>query len=1003
MSQKKQEKMNKKLTIFLIIAITLVAVGSLLLSIFLPQGTPTSQKILINEVMASNKSAVVDDTGQYSDWIELYNPSDSAVSLSGWGLSDSKSVPVKWAFPDVEIPAGGYMVIYCSKQDHRDEENALHTNFGLSADGEAVVLTDNLGNIVDYIGFEQMPSDTSLGRDPEDQNKWKQFEKVTPGFPNTDQGHTAYMASLQTGESTLKITEVMSTNIVTLSDDYGEAPDWVEIYNSGDKEINLKGYGLSDKPNKAMKWTFPEVTIQPQQYLIVYCSGKGQAKMEGDNTYLHTNFRISNYEETIVLSSPKGQVLDSVEVPQLKADTSYALNLSTKKWSVTSQATPGKANTDAGFRDFTQQASPTSNVFLSEAMLYNDTIKSAGDKYYDWVELYNAGSTAVNLKGWGITDDTEKPLKWKFPDVTIGPGEYLVVYCSGLDKTSGGELHASFRLSSKGEVLGLTDNTGKIVDHLCAGNVPSNMSFGRQLGSTGFFYFPNPSLGSANSGGAYGFAQTPVIETPGGSFRGAQQVTISTQEEGAVIRYTTDGSTPTSSSPQYTGPITVSKTTPIRARAFKDALLGSTTATTTYFIDVPHTLPIVSLVSDPDNLFGYERGIYTIGKGTDDSALGESAQYKGANFWNDWEREAHFEYVQEDGKVGVSLDGGVKIFGAYSRKMDQKGLSFFARSRYGTDMIEYPLFETRPYTEYKSIVLRASGQDALMTKIRDITITDLIRENTNVEVAAFRQAVLYINGQYWGIYNIREKINKYMIAQHNDIENPENIDLLVANSRVLVGDNSDYKALEDYIETHDVTDPEVYAEIGRRMDIQNFIDWNIIEAWSNNADLGNIKYWRERSPEGKWRWIAYDFDWAFFHSNPNSLNGLARITNEKGMGATGGISTMILRRLLQNSTFKELFLERYAYHLSNTFATDRVLAKIEELSSNIEDEIGRDRERWDSGTVDGWRNQLKRMTNFVEVRNGYMIYFAREYFGLSEQETIERFGSAGTKPPAASN
>ena len=148
MSQKKQEKMNKKLTIFLIIAITLVAIGSLLLSIFLPQGTPTSQKILINEVMASNKSAVVDDTGQYSDWIELYNPSDSAVSLSGWGLSDSKSVPVKWAFPDVKIPAGGYMVVYCSKQDHRDEENALHTNFGLSADGESVVLTDNLGKDV---------------------------------------------------------------------------------------------------------------------------------------------------------------------------------------------------------------------------------------------------------------------------------------------------------------------------------------------------------------------------------------------------------------------------------------------------------------------------------------------------------------------------------------------------------------------------------------------------------------------------------------------------------------------------------------------------------------------------------------------------------------------------------------------------------------------------------------------------------------------------------------
>ena len=145
--------------------------------------------------------------------------------------------------------------------------------------------------------------------------------------------------------------------------------------------------------------------------------------------------------------------------------------------------------------------------------------------------------------------------------------------------------------------------------------------------------------------------------------------------------------------------------------------------------------------------------------------------------------------------------------------MDQKSLSIFARARYGSETIDYPLFETRPYTQYKSIVLRTSGQDAEMTKIRDITITDLIREFTDVDVAAFRQSVLYINGQYWGVYNIREKINKYMIAQHHDIADPESIDLLVANSRALVGDNSDYKALIEYVETHDITDPSVYAYV----------------------------------------------------------------------------------------------------------------------------------------------------------------------------------------------
>ena len=973
------------------IMIAVITLASLLLSIFSKDGISTTGTILITEVMASNKSAVVDDTGQYNDWIEIYNPGRDPVSLAGWGLSDSVTVPVKWAFPDLTLEPGEYLVLFCSKLDKRDPSAVMHTNFGLSASGESVVLTDNVGNIVDYITFENMASDTAMGRDPINDNQWRSYEKVSPGYPNTDAGTSAYLATLKATDTSLRITEAMSDNLSTLVDDYGMPTDWVEIYNSGTEAINLKGYGLSDKANKLMKWTFPDITIQPGQYLLVYCSGKGAPKTEGDLTHLHTNFGISNYAETLVLCNNKGQILDTVDLPQLESDTAYALDLNNNTWERTVKPTPGAANSDAGFASLANLFTSNSQIVISEAMSYNSKYAAAGSYYYDWVELHNTSGSAINLKGWALTDDTAKPLKWTFPDVTIQPNEYLLVYCSGLNKKSG-TLHTNFRISTGGEVLALCTPDGTITDHMGIQDVPSDMSMGRQTGQSGFFYFKSPSPRAANSGGARGFAAKPTIELPGGSYRGEQTVSISTTESGATIYYTTDGTVPTQNSRRYTGPITVSETTALRASAFTGDMLGSAAATATYFIDVPHTLPIVSLVTDPDNLFSSSTGIYALGPAT-------SVEDSNANFKQDWERDVHFEYVLEDGSLAVALDGGIKIFGAYSRMKDQKGFSIWARSRYGTDRIEYPLFKTRPYTSYQCVVLRAGAQDSTQSKIRDIVITDLVRDYTTLEVAAYEQCVVYINGQYWGAYNLREKINKYMLAQHNNLANPENIDLIVGNSRALVGDNKDYKALVSYVSNNDTTDPAVYNRIKEWMDVENFADWIVCQAWTNNADLGNIKFWRERTPEGKWRWIFYDFCWGMY--NPE-MDGIARMLNPEGMGAGNSISTALLRGLIKNQEFKQLFLERCVLHFNTTFARDRVLAKIEECASALEGEIGRDRERWKNGTEESWRRlQISKMQSFTRVRSDYMIYFVRKNLGLSVAETKALFGSEGVQPPSS--
>ena len=284
-----------------------------------------------------------------------------------------------------------------------------------------------------------------------------------------------------------------------------------------------------------------------------------------------------------------------------------------------------------------------------------------------------------------------------------------------------------------------------------------------------------------------------------------------------------------------------------------------------------------------------------------------------------------------------------------------------------------------------------------MTKFRDIMLTSLVRDTTTLEVAAYQQSVLYINGQYWGIYNIREKIDKYMIAQHNNIADPDNIDLLRLNGTVVVGDNKDYKDLLLYVKTHDCADPNVYNVVKQQVDVQNYMDWIICEAWTNNADLGNIKFWRDHSSTGKWRWIFYDLDWACF--NPG-MDGIQRMFDPTGMGAHG-IDNALLLNLIKNPEFKQQFLQRCAYHFKNTFATDRVLAKIDECKKIIEDEIGRDRTRWNDGTVAGWQGQIDKVISFVKVRTGYMVYFIQNYFSLTDQQTIGLFGSKGTQPPAA--
>ena len=539
-------------------------------------------------------------------------------------------------------------------------------------------------------------------------------------------------------------------------------------------------------------------------------------------------------------------------------------------------------------------------------------------------------------------------------------------------------------------MLALFDRDGNLQDRYNIRRLRRDVSLGRIEGENALFYFDAPSPNTANTSPLSGIVAVPHADVTAGCYETAQQVALACDTPDAKIYYTTDGTTPTQASKPYSGPITVSRTGMVRAAAFREGYLSSATYTASFIINDAHTLPVVSLVADPADLYSEEKGIFVTGP--DASA---EYPYTGANFWQDWEVPAHIE-IMENGQAVFGQDVGLKVFGAYSRAIDQKGLAIFARSEYGESTIDYPLFEDRPFAEYKSVVLRSGGQDGPLTKIRDILQTSLAAEHTDLDVMAYKTCILYINGEYRGVYHMREKTNKYYIAQHCDLPDPDDIDLLEGNGTAAVGNNEDYQALIAYMKDHSLADKESFEYVAARMDVDNYMDYAIMQIFFNNTDLGNIKFWRSHERGAKWRWILFDLDWGMYLLTRDNV---AAFLDPEGMGVNKFYSTEIFRSLMENAAWKHSFLERFAYLLSTSFSAEHVLQKIDEITATIIDELPREKEMY-GRTMNNYELHMVRLRSFAENRPEIVVYQLRDNLGLTKEETIDLFGTAGRAPTA---
>ena len=369
--------------------------------------------LMISEVMASNATAVTDENGDYSDWIEIWNSSEGTIALKALGLSDQGD-SIRFLFPDGTLPADERAVVYCSNTNQSRAGQPFHAKFKLSSVGETVYLYDPNAYLIDSCRFPIMGSDESWS--------WTEagFQAVgyfSPGFENSPEGHQQYRESIMVSGGALVINEVMADPLTGLRDDEDELVDWIELKNTTNQTVQLSQYALSDNEGRPLKWRFPEDAVIPAGgYYIVYCTGKDRMDTARPDIP-HTNFRISAEQETLVLSDSRGRVVDRVMIDNLPEDCSYGRN-DAGSMQVFQTATPGLPNNTIGFyqMDINLRAMNKTGVFISEVMASNDSVTTYPNAgYCDWIEIYNSSTSAVDLSGYGLSDRLTRGRKWQFP------------------------------------------------------------------------------------------------------------------------------------------------------------------------------------------------------------------------------------------------------------------------------------------------------------------------------------------------------------------------------------------------------------------------------------------------------------------------------------------------------------------------------------------------------------------------------------------------------------
>lgn len=611
-------------------------------------------------------------------------------------------------------------------------------------------------------------------------------------------------------------------------------------------------------------------------------------------------------------------------------------------------------------------------------------------KYFNfsgWVELYNKGNSSVNIGGYYLSDKPDRPEKWRIPTGTTIPANgFMLIWCDEQNQN----LHTNFSLDSEGESVILSTSTLSKVDQIDFPEQYTNIAYGRTTdGGSTWSFLLNPTPAKKNDGTtATQRIQKPTISLASGRYSASQSVSLSHPLANVKIRYTTDGSEPHADSKVYSGPFSISKTATVKAKAFLAGFIPSDTEVETYFINEhAFTLPVVSISTKSTYLWDNTIGIYADGT----NGIAGNCQNAPRNWNRDWDRHAVFEMFDTNGERRFSQAVDIRIGGACSRNNPQKSFVVKARDKYGSNTIDEKLFSSKENASYGGFIYRNSGNDFYYTMFRDALMQTLTIGQMDIDYLAYEPTIFYLNGEYWGVQNLREKIDADYFESNYGIDK-DDLDL-GEREEALEGSVSGYTNYLSTLQNMDLTTPQAFDYIDDNIDVQEYINYLVAEIYYCNTDWpgNNVKYWRQRSTNGKWRWILWDMDFGFALYNDQSYATHPTLQFATATNAptwpNPPWSTLHIRLLLKNPEFRNRFIQTFTTALSTTFHPDRVIDVINSFQNRIKNEMPYHHQRWQLN-LSNWNQQVQRLREFATQRNAYMYYHLATFFGLTDQVNI---------------
>jgi len=811
------------------------------------------------------------------------------------------------------------------------------------------------------------------------------------------------------------INEVQTSNKSTISDEDGDFEDWIELYNAGVSAVNLYQYGLSDDQSEPFKWRFPSVILEPKGQLLVFASGKNRkppvnhwetavfaqdiwhyfiGRQNPQANWNKNAFDASGWLEgpggigygdsddgTVIAPAISVYMLKTFVIPDVSAIESSILSMDYDDGFVaylngTEIARANIVGTPPLYDKLTvsdheaqMYLGGTPDNFVIDPAILKSLLVNGNNVLA--IETHNSSASSTDLSSSPFLSFGIRSGAVFFKPVPVW-----------FSKNLSSNLHTNFKLKHSVESIILTEPSGSVIDKLLVLYSDLNHSQCRiPDGSPDWCISTAASPAKTNNSSLCykAYTERPAFDIAPGFYKQGQLLSLIGSNPGSKIHYSLNGNIPKLTDPLYKDPIHVNSTQVVRARSFgPEGFLPGKISTATYIIGSHnYDLPVVSVTTDSSNLWDYYSGMYVLGPNAK-----PDFPYFDANFWQPWEKDCHVEYFGPMESRKFELDAGLSIHGGWTRALDQKSFDIKTHSYYDGSSISYKLFGDKPITEFKSFVLRNAGNDWMITHMRD-ALMQRVMKNTFVDYIAYSPSVVYLNGKYWGIYNIRERNDKDYVEENHGID-ADSVDVIENDGIASCGDSDAFWQMVQYITTHEMSVPENFEVASSMWNMPNYADYFIAETYYVNNDwigdwTNNIKLWRQHKPGSKWNYMLWDTDFGLGYGGSYGDNKLAGAMNP----LTATPHAAIFSGMLKNDEFKKYFINRYADLINTVYQPVYMKTMIQEMQDTLAYEMSFAWQRWfgNSGGLT-WLNNINAMKTFINNRPNYARQHINTVFNL---------------------